>query len=63
MKAREVIKILSKNGWHKERQSGSHVIVKDEVTGRTYPIPDHGSEDLGKGLVGAIEKFTGVRLR
>ena len=60
MRAREIIKELKKNGWEEVSQKGSHVKLKkgDSVT----IVPNHGTKDLGKGLVKAIEKQTGVKL-
>jgi predicted RNA binding protein YcfA (HicA-like mRNA interferase family) len=44
-----------------DRVSGSHhVLVKD---GLAVPVPVHGKRDLGPGLIAAIQRQTGVRLK
>ncbi len=34
-----------------------------EKDGLTVPIPVHGTADIGKGLLAAIERQTGVELK
>jgi predicted RNA binding protein YcfA (HicA-like mRNA interferase family) len=51
---RELIKKLEKLGCLQARQSGSHVIVK---CGKCQTVvPMHAGEDLGTGLLRAIER-------
>ena len=60
MRAREIIKILKKNGWEVIRQKGSHVQLKkgnDVVT-----VPDHGTKDIKAGTVKSIEESTKIEL-
>ncbi|MEJ5092734.1 type II toxin-antitoxin system HicA family toxin [Sphingobacterium faecium] len=45
MKSSEFHKILRKSGWNHIRTSGSHYIYEKE--GRTYPVPYHGSKEIG----------------
>jgi predicted RNA binding protein YcfA (HicA-like mRNA interferase family) len=56
-----LIKFLMQRGWSIKSQRGSHVkmIKADRIT----EIPVHGNHDLGKGLIKAIEKQTGEKLR
>jgi len=42
---------------------GSHHIMEKEGMIRGVPIPVHGSKDIGIGLLKAIEKQTGVKLK
>lgn len=53
--AKELIKILLKLGFNLKRQKGSHkfFLHKD---GRTTVIPDHGTEQLDRGLLNKIIK-------
>ena len=52
---------LKAAGWALDRVHGSHhVMVKG---GQAVPGPVHGSRDLGSGLIAAIERQSGVRLR
>lgn len=61
MNGKEVIKILEKYGWEVLRTSGSHHRLGNGSKRTTVPI--HGKRDLGKGLIAAIEKQTGVKLK
>ena len=49
MKSSEFHRYLQKNGWVHIRTSGSHYI--NEKDGRTYPIPYHGSKEMGEAFV------------
>ena len=46
MKAKELIKLIQKNGWFFERQSGSHKIFKHPTNKGIVVIPDHGKDDI-----------------
>jgi len=61
MTGNEVIKILEQEGWVVLRSSGSHFRL-GKGSKRTT-VPSHGKRDLGKGLVSAIERQTGVKLK
>ncbi len=61
MNGREIIKRLKNDGWQVVRTRGSHHLL--EKDGRTVPVPVHGKKDLGVGLIKAIEKQTGVKLK
>lgn len=61
MNGRQVIKLLEKEGWKLDRIAGSHhILAKD---GKAVPVPVHGTTDLGKGLIAAIQRQTGVTLK
>lgn len=59
MKSNELHRLIQRNGWIAIRQAGSHVIY--EKDGRTYPVPDHGSKEVGKGLELRIRKAMGLK--
>lgn len=61
MNGKEVIAILKKHGWKQTSIRGSHYKMEKEGL-RSVPVPVHGTEDLGIGLLKAIEKQTGVKL-
>lgn len=61
MNGKEVIKILKEHGWVVLRVSGSHHRMGKGPLRTTVPI--HSNRDLGKGLLAAIERQTGVRLK
>ena len=53
--AKELIKILLKLGFELKRQKGSHKFFQHK-DGRTTVIPDHGTEQLDRGLLNKIIK-------
>jgi len=58
---REVIAKLKAEGWSLERVHGSHhILCKD---GKAVPVPVHGSRGIGVGLLAAIQRQTGVKLK
>lgn len=58
---KEVIAKLKAAGWSVNRIHGSHhVLVKN---GQAVPVPVHGSRDIGAGLLAAIQRQTGVKLK
>ncbi|MGJ1196317.1 type II toxin-antitoxin system HicA family toxin [Sphingobacterium spiritivorum] len=59
MKSSEFHRFLRNNGWNPIRISGSHYIY--EKDGRTYPIPYHGSKEIGEGLRKKILKDLGLK--
>ena len=61
MTGKEVIARLKAAGWSLERIHGSHHILTNGA--RAVPIPVHGSRDLGAGLLAAIQRQTGVKLK
>ena len=60
MNGKTVIKILKKDGWEILRSQGSHYRLGKDSLRVTVPV--HASKDLGKGLISAIERQTGVKL-
>lgn len=54
MKAAELLKLLRKMGCEEIRQGGSHVRVQCGKCFTTVPV--HKGEDIGKGLLRAIER-------
>ena len=55
LSANELIKILGKVGFEKERQEGSHVFLR-HPDGRTTFVPNHPCEDIDRGLLNKIVK-------
>ena len=60
MTPREMIKYLKKNGFEEISQNGSHVKMKNQVTGKTVIVPYH-SKAMKKGLEQAILKQAGLK--
>jgi predicted RNA binding protein YcfA (HicA-like mRNA interferase family) len=46
--------MIKRNGWIHIRTKGSHYIYLKE--GRPYPVPFHGSKEMGKGIESKIIK-------
>lgn len=59
MTGKKVIKTLQKEGWRILRSQGSHYRLGKSTLRVTIPV--HGNRDLGKGLLAAIERQTGVK--
>ncbi|CYW46996.1 type II toxin-antitoxin system HicA family toxin [Streptococcus suis] len=59
-KAREIIKLLKKNGFVKVSQNGSHAKYKNFETGRIAIVPIHNG-DMPKGTEDNILKQAGLK--
>lgn len=55
LNAKEVARILEKLGFKLKRQEGSHMFF-EHPDGRTTVIPNHGGEDIDRGLLNKIVK-------
>ena len=62
MKCSELYRILKKNGWYPVSQKGSHMKLKHETKPGTIIFPNHGSQEVGKGLEKKILKDAGIKL-
>ena len=60
MTSREMIQYLKKNGFIIISQNGSHVKMKNQVTGNQTIVPYH-SKSLKKGMEQAILKQAGLK--
>ena len=60
MTSREMIQYLKKNGFFIISQNGSHVKMRNPVTGKQTIIPYH-SKSLKKGLEQQILKQAGLK--
>jgi len=61
MKAKELIKILKKNGWELKRINGSHHIFKKDGVENTLSVPVHSNQDIPKGTLNGILKDAGIK--
>ncbi len=59
MKSAEFHRLVKKNDWHLLKIEGSHYIY--EKNGKKYPVPFHGSKELGKGLEKKMKKEMGLK--
>ena len=61
MNGKDIISKLKAEGWQLDRINGSHhILVKN---GKAVPVPVHGGRDIGAGLIAAITRQTGVKLK
>lgn len=58
MKTTEFHRLVRAHGWEVLRQTGSHVVYKKGT--RIYPVPYHGSKELGFGLERKMRKEMGL---
>jgi predicted RNA binding protein YcfA (HicA-like mRNA interferase family) len=56
MKANELLRILTRDGWYRVRQSNSHIILKHPLKDGNISFPAQGSREVPKGLLIAILK-------
>jgi len=50
MKCSELYRILINDGWYPVSQKGSHIKMKHDNKPGTLVFPNHGSQEVGKGL-------------
>ena len=60
MSSRDLIRLLTSDGWWEDRVRGSHHQFKHPTKAGTVTVP-HPKKDLSKGLVNAILKKAGLR--
>lgn len=60
MKCSEFYRILINDGWYPVSQSGSHIKMKHDSKQGTIIFPNHGSQELGKGLELKLRKDAGL---
>lgn len=56
MKSSELVRRYSQAGWIEIRQTGSHKIFKNPVSGLTQAVPFHGSKEVPAGLARKLLK-------
>ena len=61
MKCSELFRLLLMNGWVPVSQKGSHVKMKHKSKSGTIVFPNHGSQEVGKGLANKILKDAGIK--
>ena len=61
MKCSELYRILIKDGWFAVSLSGSHVKLKHNKKPGLIIFPNHGSQEIGKGLEKKIRKDAGLK--
>ena len=61
MKCSEMYRILIKDGWYVYSQSGSHIKLRHDTKPGTIIFPNHGSQELGKGLEQKIKRDASLK--
>lgn len=61
MKCSELIRILKRDGWYSISQKGSHIKLIHPLKSGILIIPNHGSNEIGKGLEKKILKDAGIQ--
>lgn len=61
MKCSELYRILLKAGWYPISQKGSHIKLKHPLKDKIIIFPNHGSNEIGKGLVQKIFKDAEIK--
>lgn len=62
LKAREVVRALTRAGFISHHQTGSHLVMKHPETGNRTIVPQHNRETLGKGLLTEIIDQAGLTI-
>jgi predicted RNA binding protein YcfA (HicA-like mRNA interferase family) len=63
MKCSELYKLLLKYGWFPVSQKGSHIKLKHNTKQGVIIFPNHGSQEVGKGLEIKILKDAGITFK
>ncbi|MCB0803069.1 MAG: type II toxin-antitoxin system HicA family toxin [Flavobacteriales bacterium] len=53
--------MLTKDGWYPVSQQGSHVKMKHDKKSGIIIFPNHGIQEMGKGLENKILKDAGLK--
>lgn len=61
MKSSELIRNLTRDGWYKVRQKGSHFIMQHPDKDGQIVVPQYGNQEVGKGLANKILKQAGIK--
>ena len=60
MKAKDIEKLLTQNGWEPVRQIGSHKMFKKQGNPHTIAVPFH-NKDIPTGTLHSILKQAGLK--
>ncbi len=61
MKCSELLRILKNDGWYVISQKGSHLKLRHNTKSNIIIFPNHGSQEVGKGLEKRILKDAGIK--
>jgi len=60
MTARELLRMLYKEGWVIDRTNGSHIQLRHPVQSGTVTVPNHRG-DLAPGTVASVKRQAGLK--
>lgn len=60
MKCSQLYRLLIKDGWYAVSQKGSHIKMRHTKKKGLIIFPNHGSQEMGKGLEKRIRKDAGI---
>lgn len=61
MRTKELVKLLRSAGCYKKREGANHEIWYSPITGATFQVGRHGSEEVPTGTVNRILKDAGLK--
>ena len=61
MKYSELEKLLKKAGCTVHREGSNHTIWYSPITGKTFPVGRHRSEDVRQGTLKSIKRDAGLK--
>ncbi|HYW94268.1 MAG TPA: type II toxin-antitoxin system HicA family toxin [Bacteroidales bacterium] len=61
MKCSELYRIIVKDGWYPVSQKGFYIKMRHAHKPGVIIFPNHGSQELGKGLENKIMKDAGLK--
>ncbi len=61
MKCSELLRLLLKNGWVVISTKGSHLKLRHPQKPGIIIFPDHGANEMGKGMERKIRKDAGLK--
>lgn len=56
-----MLRLLIKDGWYSVSQKGSHIKMKHPTKSGVIIFPNHGNQEIGKGLGSKLLKQAGIR--
>ncbi len=62
LKPERVIRAFVRDGWQKERQTGSHVILSKEGHPSILSIPVHKGKPVKQGLMRKLIEMSGITI-
>lgn len=61
MKCSELLRVLVRDGWYLVSHKGSHMKLRHDRKPGILIFPNHGSQELGKGLENKLLKEAGLK--